>query len=91
MIVVAVNNIIQVNLKVNAFLQISEQKGEIKLSATNIEIQNAKKKHSIYNWQIADELGCHESTVIRQLRHELVPEDKAKYLKAIESILTSKK
>jgi len=37
-------------------------------------------------WQIADEMGIHEVTLIKRLRHELPESEKAKILSIIEKL-----
>lgn len=51
----------------------------------NQEIRKAMREVGITQWQIADELGCAESTVTRMLRHELAEEDKSAILAIIKA------
>lgn len=43
----------------------------------NENLKNALKADKITYWQIADELNCHENTIMRMFRHELSAADTA--------------
>ena len=57
----------------------------------NAEIRKTLKAEKIAYWQIADELGVHENTVIRRMRHELSEADEKAFLKAISEIMSKRK
>lgn len=52
----------------------------------NTEIREMLKTEHIPYWRIADVLGVHENTVIRRLRKELSPDDRKRFLAAIEQV-----
>ena len=49
----------------------------------NPKIYEAKKAAGVSIWQIADELGISEITLLRKLRHQLQPDQEAEVLEAI--------
>lgn len=55
------------------------------------EIKKLLKAEKIPYWLIADELGVHENTVLRKLRHDLSDSDKASFEQAIERIRAKRK
>ena len=52
----------------------------------NPEIRSELKASKIAYWQVADELGIHENTVVRLMRHELSDVDRDRINKAIVKI-----
>lgn len=52
----------------------------------NAEIRARAKSASVFWWQVAQELGVAESTVIRWLRTELNADSKQKIMDAISKI-----
>lgn len=52
----------------------------------NIQIRGDLRAARVPLWQIADELGVSESTVLRRLRHELTPADRERYREALARI-----
>ena len=55
----------------------------------NIEIRTAIKKARLFNYEVAAELGLHETSFSRKLaREELSPEEKEKVLTAIKTLTT---
>jgi len=56
----------------------------------NLDIRNAlaeaKRKNGIKTWQVASQLGVHETTFYRWMRHELPDSKKKQIFKAIEDI-----
>lgn len=52
----------------------------------NKEIRTTAIKSNVRLWQIADEMGIHEVTLIKRLRYELTESDKAKILSIIEKL-----
>jgi len=53
----------------------------------NLEVRRLMQEHEIYQWQLAKELGCCETTMCRMLREEMVPDDKRRILGIIESMI----
>jgi len=49
----------------------------------NAELREKIKKSGLYQWEIADKLGCSEMTLIRWLRKELPEETKQRILSII--------
>lgn len=56
----------------------------------NKDIRDYLERYYIKNWQLAKELGVHETTLCRWLRYELSNDKKDKILKAIERIKESR-
>ncbi|MPM48817.1 hypothetical protein SDC9_95544 [bioreactor metagenome] len=54
----------------------------------NPEIRKLMKEKSIYQWQVAVELGITDATFVRWLRLPLEDEKKNRVLKAIEEAAT---
>lgn len=52
----------------------------------NKEIRTTAIKSNVRFWQIADEMGIHEVTLIKRLRHELPESEKSKILSIIEKL-----
>ena len=52
----------------------------------NKEVRKRMKEKHVTQWMLGDYFGVHETTVIRNMRHELSDADKARYIKAIEEI-----
>lgn len=52
----------------------------------NYEIREAAKKKRVALWEVADAIGCSESTFTRTLRHELDPEEKERILSIISKL-----
>ena len=52
----------------------------------NKEVRQRMKKKRVTQWMLGDYFGVHETTVIRNMRHELSDADKERYLKAIDEI-----
>ncbi len=52
----------------------------------NEEIKEYINRQHVYNWQIAKELGIHESVFSRWFREELTEEQKSKIIDAVERI-----
>lgn len=52
----------------------------------NIEIKKSIKEAGLFQWQIAEKLGIHESALSRKMRHELSEEEKCVILDIIEEI-----
>ncbi|MBC2581780.1 hypothetical protein [Clostridium sp. DJ247] len=57
----------------------------------NKEIRTTAIKSNVRFWQIADEMGIHEVTLIKRLRHELPESEKAKILSIIEKLYKENK
>lgn len=49
---------------------------------SNTELKQEMRAAGVWQWQIADELGVCEMTLIRWLRHEL-PEEKKAHIRSI--------
>lgn len=49
-------------------------------------IKNAIARNGIHQWELADALGVHESTLCKKLRHELPADEQARILEVIEGI-----
>lgn len=49
-------------------------------------IKNAIVSNGLHQWEVADALGVHESTLCKKLRYELPDDEKARILKTIEEI-----
>ena len=45
----------------------------------NIEIKKALKEKGLCQWQLAEKLGIHETTLCVKLRKELTQDEKEKY------------
>lgn len=56
----------------------------------NADIRQEMKSANVRLWQVADQLKCHESTLIRRLRHELDPEEKKAVRSALEAVKNGK-
>lgn len=52
----------------------------------NDKIRLQLKEQKIFLWQLAEEIGIHESTLIKRLRKKLPEEQEKQILLAIESI-----
>lgn len=52
----------------------------------NVEIRETAKTANVNLWQIAEVLGCTDSTFSRKLRHELPEKEKQKILSIINSL-----
>lgn len=52
----------------------------------NAEIRDRAKSARVFWWQVAQELGVSESTVVRWLRTELNTDSKQKFMDAISKI-----
>ena len=57
----------------------------------NDELKRLMRAEKISQWQIADELGVHENTVLRKLRKELTDSERAQFMQAVESIRAKRK
>ena len=55
----------------------------------NKEIREAARAAGVRLWQIADDMGVSEATLIRKLRHELPDEERLKILAIIKEIAES--
>lgn len=55
-------------------------------SMNNKEIELLLKDNHIYKWQIAKELGIHESTFVKWFREELSQDKQEKIIVAVENI-----
>ncbi|MGN0467989.1 MAG: hypothetical protein ACI4GY_04620 [Acutalibacteraceae bacterium] len=53
---------------------------------SNMEIRIKATQKGVKMWQLADELGIHEGTFSKKLRHELPEEEKTKILALIDEI-----
>lgn len=56
----------------------------------NLEIRRKLKETKVMQWQVADELGVSEMTLVRKLRYELPEEEKQKIFSIIDKILGAK-
>lgn len=56
------------------------------MEKANGEIRSAAKSAGVHHWQIAEELGMSEYTLVRMLRHELNEEQRNRIFKAIEKL-----
>ena len=54
----------------------------------NLEIRRKLKETKVMQWQVADELGVSEMTLVRKLRYELPEAEKQKIFLIIEKIAT---
>ena len=54
----------------------------------NQDLRREAKDAGVILWRIADELGCSEPTLIRNWRHELSDEEKARVRKIISRLST---
>lgn len=54
----------------------------------NLEIRRKLKETKVMQWQVADELGVSEMTLVRKLRYELPKAEKQKIFSIIEKIAT---
>lgn len=52
----------------------------------NKTIRNAIVASGIHQWELADALGVHESTLSKKLRHELPDDEQARILGVIEEM-----
>ena len=52
----------------------------------NSEIKQEIRKHRLYQYEVATELGVSEFTLCVWLRHELEPERKQRVMEAIERL-----
>ena len=53
---------------------------------TGKDIKNLIKKHRLYQWEVAEELGINESTLSRWLRGSFTQEHETTILNAIKSL-----
>lgn len=53
-------------------------------------IRSTAKEEGVRQWEIADELGIHESTLVKKLRHELPQDEKDKIIDAIYRIVKAR-
>ena len=56
----------------------------------NLEIRRKLKETKVMQWQVADELGVSEMTLVRKLRYELPEEEKQKIFSIIDKIVGAK-
>ena len=56
----------------------------------NLEIRKKLKETKVMQWQVADELGVSEMTLVRKLRYELPEAEKQKIFSAIDKIAVEK-
>lgn len=57
---------------------------------TNIELREYAKRNNVPLWMLAEHLGFSEPTMTRKLRRDLSPEDREKFLTAIDTIVSRK-
>ncbi len=57
----------------------------------NDKLRKYLKDNDVYIWQVADELGIHESTLVKKLRRELTEEMEQNIYLVIEQILLTSK
>lgn len=53
---------------------------------SNEDIRQAMKAAGVAQWQIAEEMNCHEAKVQRMLRKELPQEEKKHFLQIIHDV-----
>lgn len=56
------------------------------MQKTNEVIRKALKDNGIYQWQLAEEIGVSEYTLLKRLRKELSAEAQAEMLSVIEKL-----
>lgn len=56
------------------------------MNKANTALRSALKAAKIPYWRVAEQLGVHENTIVRMMRHELSDSDKVRFLKAISEI-----
>lgn len=56
----------------------------------NLDIRTKLKEANIKQWELADQLGIAEMTLVRKLRYELPEEEKQKIFSIIEELATAK-
>ena len=56
----------------------------------NLEIRRKLKETKVMQWQVADELGVSEMTLVRKLRYELPEAEKQKIFSVIDKIAVEK-
>ena len=54
----------------------------------NLEIRRKLKETKVMQWQVADELGVSEMTLVRKLRYELPEAEKQKIFQIIKELET---
>ncbi len=57
----------------------------------NDKLRKYLKDNDVYIWQVADELGLHESTLVKKLRRELTEDMEQNIYLVIEQILLTSK
>ena len=57
-----------------------------KMIKANQDIRTQAKENKLPLWRIADALNICEVTIVKKLRHELLPEEKAKIRKIIKGL-----
>ena len=55
-------------------------------SKANVDIRELEKTFGVAQWQVAAKLGISESTLIKRMRFELCPDEKAKVCTAIDDL-----
>lgn len=56
------------------------------LTRKNFEIREAAARAGVYLWQVAQELGCTDSTLSKRLRNNLSEDEKRRFFAAIERV-----
>jgi hypothetical protein len=56
----------------------------------NLDIRTKLKEANIKQWELADQLGIAEMTLVRKLRYELPEEEKQKIFLIIAELTTAK-
>ena len=56
----------------------------------NQEIREELFRTKVRQWQVADELGIHEVSFIRKLRHELNVDEKERILQIVRELAATK-
>ena len=56
----------------------------------NLDIREKLKEANIKQWELADQLGIAEMTLVRKLRYELTEEEKQKVFLIIKELATTK-
>lgn len=56
------------------------------MTEKNLKVRSAMRLNKVAMWMLADQLGCHENTVLRRLRHELPETEQNRLLAIIEEI-----
>lgn len=59
-------------------------------AAVNQDLKQMMKVHHVKQWQLADVLGIHETTMCRRLRHELTESEKKYILGKLNELILKK-